>query len=80
MEWKQNHNNDYYIKCFNEQVLGNLNPVDVIADLSRLDYGFNVGENDICLLCYEKPTDFSHRHLVAQWLTKNGFSCEEYKF
>ena len=32
MEWKQNHDNDYYIKCFNEQVLGNLNPNDVIAD------------------------------------------------
>ena len=80
MEWKQNHDNDYYTKCFNEQVLGNLNPVDVITDLSRLDYGFNIGENDVCLLCYEKPTDFCHRHLVSQWLTKNGFSCEEYKF
>ena len=80
MEWKQNHDNDYYIKCFNEQVLGNLNPADVIADLSQLDYGFNIGENDVCLLCYEKPTDFCHRHLVAEWFRKNGFDCEEYKF
>ena len=80
MEWKQNHDNDYYIKCFNEQVLWNLNPTDVIADLSQLDYGFNIGENDICLLCYEKPTDFCHRHLVAEWFRKNGFNCEEYKF
>ena len=80
MEWKQNHDNDYYIKCFNEQVLGDLNPIDVITDLSRLDYGFNIGENDICLLCYEKPTDFCHRHLVSEWFRKNGFDCEEYKF
>ena len=26
-EWKQNHNNDYYLKCFDEQVLAPLNPV-----------------------------------------------------
>lgn len=39
-----------------------------------LDYHPN-----IVLLCYEKPTDFCHRHLVAQWLIENGFECKEYK-
>lgn len=24
------------------------------------------------LLCYEKPTDFCHRHLVAEWLNMTG--------
>ena len=33
---------------------------------------------DIALLCYEKPDDFCHRHLVADWLNKNGYKCEEY--
>lgn len=78
MEWKQNRDNDYYIKCFNEQVLSKLNAIDVIVDFSRLDYGFNVGENDIALICYEKPSDFCHRHLVAEWLNQNGFKCEEW--
>jgi hypothetical protein len=78
MEWKKNHDNDYYIKCFNEQVLGALNATDVILDLSRMIYSFNVGESDICLVCYEKPDDFCHRHLVAQWLCANGFPCTEW--
>ena len=44
-----------------------------------MDYGFNVGENDIALICYEKPSDFCHRHLVAEWLNQNGFKCEEWR-
>ena len=80
MKWKENHDNDCYIKCFNEQVLDKLNAVDVVLDLSRLVYGFNVGEDDVCLICYEKPGDFCHRHLVADWLNENGFECKEYNF
>ena len=78
MEWKQNHDNDYYIKCFQEQVLNKLNATDVILDLSRLCEGFNVGEDNIALICYEKPTAFCHRHLVADWLNRNGVRCEEW--
>ena len=40
-----------------------------------------VWENDnvhVVLLCYEKRGDFCHRHLVADWLNKNGFNCEEW--
>lgn len=34
---------------------------------------------DNCVLfCYEKPGDFCHRHLVAQWLNKHGIPCEEW--
>lgn len=33
----------------------------------------------VALLCYEKPEDFCHRHLVAQWLTENGYQCTEYR-
>ena len=33
----------------------------------------------IALICYEKPTDFCHRHLVADWLNKNGIECEEWE-
>lgn len=35
------------------------------------------GHDDIALICYEKPSDFCHRHLVAQWLRDNGFGCSE---
>lgn len=67
-------------KTFQKEVLDGLDATNVILDFSRMDYGFNVGENDIALICYEKPSDFYHRHLVAEWLIKNGFQCEEWKF
>ena len=76
MEWKKTHDNDYYIKCFNEQVLGELNARSVIEDLESLT-GHYV--SDIALICYEKPGDFCHRHLVADWLNENGFKCKEWE-
>ena len=79
MEWKKNHDNDYYIEHFQKEVLDELDATEVVLDFSRLDYGFNVGENDIALICYEKPSDFCHRHLVAEWLNQNGFKCEEWR-
>lgn len=33
--------------------------------------------NGKVLLCYEKPEDFCHRHLVATWLQQAGYKCEE---
>lgn len=75
MKWKETHDNDYYIKCFNEQVLSKLDAHGVVTNLQSLG-----SEYDICLICYEKPGDFCHRHLVADWLNKNGFKCEEYNF
>ena len=80
MEWKRNKDNDFYIKCFQEQVLDKLNPTDVILDLSKMVYGYNIGENGIALICYEKPSDFCHRHLVADWFNKNGVYCKEWMF
>ena len=80
MEWKKNHDNDYYVKCYNEQVLNKLNPTNVYNELLHLCTSVKLIEPTICLVCYEKPSDFCHRHLVAKWLTENGYSCEEYKF
>lgn len=74
MEWKQNHDNDYYIKCFDEQVLSKLNADDVVNKLYEKSNG-----KDVILICYEKPSDFCHRHLVANWLNKNRYQCEEWK-
>ena len=75
MKWKDNHDNDYYTKCFNEQVWDKLDVEDTVSELIDLYSGI-----DIALICYEKPEDFCHRHLVAEWLRKNGFKCEEYRF
>jgi uncharacterized protein (DUF488 family) len=80
IEWKKNQDNDYYIKCFNEQVLNKLDVEQVVFELFDTVYFINSVDTDICLICYEKPSDFCHRHLVADWLNKNGILCEEYNF
>lgn len=75
MEWKKNRDNDYYIEHFQKEVLDTLEVETVVNRLYELSEG-----KDICLLCYEKPNDFCHRHLVAEWLRENGIECEEYDY
>lgn len=79
MQWKATGDNDYYIKCFKEQVLDTLNPAKVVADL-YYQIGMAPCSCDIALVCYEKPTDFCHRHLVAEWLREHGYECEEFVY
>lgn len=73
MEWKKTHDNDYYIEHFDSEVLNLLDAKTIYEELSKMSSG-----KDIALICYEKPSDFCHRHLVAKWLTKNGIPCDEY--
>lgn len=74
------YHNALSTKYYYELVLDKTTPQEVITDLSKMCYGFNIGENDIALIGYEKPYDFCHRHFVADWLNRNGFRCKEYKF
>lgn len=39
----------------------------------------SANDKHICLICYEKPADFCHRHLVAKWLNDNNFKCKEWQ-
>lgn len=78
MEWKKNHDNDYYIEHFQKEVLDRLVACEVMEDLFSLKSLQDKGK-DIALICYEKPSDFCHRHLVADWLNENGFKCDEWK-
>ena len=79
MEWKKNGDNDFYIEHFQKEVLDVTDANDVIDELQTLIRHFaDFGELDICLVCYEKPTDFCHRHLVSKWLRESGYDCEEY--
>lgn len=87
MEWKSDPRNDDYFgvkrKQYEDAVLNNLDAKRVVGDLQRMIPGCvdPIWENDkhhIVLLCYEGPGDFCHRHFVAQWLTANGYPCEEW--
>lgn len=72
--WKETHDNDYYIENFNKLVLNTLNANEVVKELFA-----KANTTDIALVCYEKPSDFCHRHLVADWLNENGFECKEWQ-
>ena len=78
MKWKKNHDNDYYIAQFNKKVLGHITPTEVVMELHHLCDKSIYSYVDIALVCYEKPGDFCHRHLVAEWLKNGGFNCEEW--
>lgn len=73
-EWKKNHDNHYYVRCFNEEVL---KPLDAESVLTELAAATNNSPN-IALVCYERPESFCHRHLVANWFRENGIQIKEY--
>lgn len=71
--WKETKDNDYYIENFKSQVLDKLNPEKVIDRIKELS-----NDKIPVLLCYEKPEEFCHRHLVASWLNDyNAKICQE---
>lgn len=81
-KWKETGDNDYYIQCFLAQVLAGQNPNEVVHELYALaNTVTEPGQivKDIALVCYEKSTDFCHRHLVSAWLFNAGWTCDEYK-
>ena len=64
-----------YTECYNEEVLKDLDQktiFDKLVDIYKTE--------DLTLLCYEKPGDFCHRHLVAKWFTEAGYLVEEKSF
>ena len=55
--------NKYYMKLNKLKVSGILD--NYVEELRKFNQ-----YNDIVLLCYEKPTEFCHRHLLANYLNK----------
>jgi len=72
-EWKKNHNNHFYVERFNQEVLAHFDAKQVYDELTAI-----TGSRDIALVCYERPEQFCHRHLVANWFRENGFAIKEY--
>lgn len=68
------HNEKAYTDEYCTETLKCLNPYKLVHDLQEM-----IGDGrEFALLCYEKPTSFCHRHLVAEWLNENGIPCEEW--
>lgn len=54
-------------------ILKGLDCKELVAKLETIS-----GGKDVVLLCFEKPSDFCHRQLVAAWLTENGYQAGEF--
>jgi uncharacterized protein YeaO (DUF488 family) len=61
-----NYYQQLYFTYYKQETLDKLDPHKVATDLDGK-----------VLLCYEKASDFCHRHIVAAWLRHHGYECEE---
>jgi hypothetical protein len=63
-----------YVSAFNKH-LSKLDPNAVYEELQSL---VPQGEEAI-IMCFEKPSDFCHRHIVAKWFENNlGIKIKEF--
>lgn len=67
-----------YIKMYREDVLSKVS-IDVLRESIR-----RISEDwtkDVALLCYEKPGDFCHRHIFAEWMKEQtGYEIKEFGY
>lgn len=73
MDFKRVHDCEQYKLRYHREILDRLSAARVVDALETLS-----SAADVALICYERPDDFCHRHLVADWLNHNGFSCAEW--
>jgi uncharacterized protein (DUF488 family) len=60
-KYKQDGDEAFYREQYQKEILDQLDPAEVYKEL---------GERAV-LLCYEKPGDFCHRHIVSEWFEKH---------
>lgn len=74
-DWRTYHDKEHYTEVFNHFLHHFCNAEQVLQDLLRYS-----GGQPIALCCYERSTDFCHRHLVADWMNKElGIQIEEFQ-
>lgn len=88
MKYKCDHNEQLYIKRYNDTILKRLNPLWVLHDIQQIITNCDTYPSipfwdnpdlHVTLICYEKPSSFCHRHLVAEWFHKVGVECKEWE-
>jgi hypothetical protein len=77
VQYKETRDQARFTENYIGQTLNQLNPARVVAEL-YYQIGKASCDGDIAIVCYEKSQDFCHRHLVADWLRDNGYTCEEF--
>lgn len=71
--YKENGDQEQYVRDYKRLVLDHLDPHKVVEELkNRVEF------NDVALVCYEKSGSFCHRNIVAEWLRNAGYDVEEW--
>lgn len=76
-DYKKNHDVETYISRYYTTVLQGHLPGgirEVLAHFCPKEY------RGVVLLCYERPEDFCHRHIIAKWLNSEGHEPEVKEF
>lgn len=69
-----NVSRDEYIDAYKTKILAKIDPHKFLLKCQELS-----GGKDVAFLCYEKPSDFCHRHLLAEWLeNETGVEVKEF--
>lgn len=74
-EYDKSKDSVRYTERFVDEILNKRDPKKCYQDLCELTgktYAF-------VMLCYEKPNQFCHRHLVADWFNQHGIICREWE-
>ena len=63
-----------YEKRYRRDVLNWVNAKEFLRMIESVSNG-----NDVALCCYEKPEDFCHRHILAEWIKEEtGLEIKEF--
>lgn len=60
-------------RSYRKGVLSKIKLEDVLAYFELVGNG-----SDVVLLCFEKSTDYCHRHILAEWFIEQGIQVDEY--
>lgn len=68
-----------YVKMFEGRILAKLNQDDIVRKIGEI--AKRHGCDKVALCCFEKPGEFCHRRLFAEWLKeKTGYEIKEFGY
>lgn len=71
---KDTKSDEEYISRYKNEILLHLDVKRLLHDIEQLTEG-----KDAALLCYEKPGELCHRHLLAEFMNERGCDVKELK-
>lgn len=69
---KDTKSDEEYIRRYKAEILAALDIKKLLLDIEDIS-----GGKDVALLCYEKPGELCHRHLLAEYMNEHGCDVQE---